>query len=287
MNEISGKPNFKRIAFAMQNKDPEARKVSWANMPRETLPELDNKKLEELLEEYNLIEYLPDFIYMAEHFLDDYSVVKSAYNRGLETGRKKNELLHALKLMYDNPLNKIKINIKKNKGKIYSTTIQNEELLNIIRNALLLNCINADWNFRKGCINPGEIEDWGKYINIIFEMECHTIKRKGRRIKHLGIGYMITTIQRYLQEYTCVIAEQETSISRTQASFIYKFLLSLNLLQDDLAWREDNIRHILNKYRKARIKSKPSWQGTIESIKRSKEDKEKFQAKIKEISKKK
>ena len=69
-------------------------------------------------------------------------------------------------------------------------------------------------------------------------------------------GWPIDALQVYLQEFTEMKADEGIPISRIQASFIYKFLKIFNLIPDNYGWQEDNIRHILNKFRDKRAKRK-------------------------------
>ena len=122
-----------------------------------------------------------------------------------------------------------------------------------------------DIYFKVGFSNAEKIQDWGNYLGMVIA-EKNIFLRKGRPKKHIFTGNYIDALQRYLQRYTDLKAEEETSISRSQASFIYKYLNLWGLIPDNLNWEEDNIRHILDKFR-ARKKQSQKLGKSVRGIK--------------------
>jgi len=247
----------------------------------------DNIKLKSLLEENNLESQRNDLLFLAHTYLGIVKGWKEIKDTWKPIIGKGDELLNALKFFYDNDSGKIKIDIKHltfNK----STSIRNQLLLNVIKEALLHYFIETDSFFEFGLADPAEIKDWGKYIDFVISEEGlqeSQIKKKGRKKKHQQTGRMIDWLQKYLQEFTNIKAEENIPIARSQALFIYEFLAAINVLPEESFWKEDTIRHILLKERKKISRRKPVYMKELED--EYIEKKRRIKSKIKEINKKK
>lgn len=193
------------------------------------------------------------------------------------------ELLQALKFLFDNELTDIRIEFK-HKKKNLSVSINNVARIYSIRKVLIDLYIEDDIYFKQGWAEPDNIRYWGKYIDFIINKDSVHEPKKGRKTKHHSTGLLISFLQRYLQEYTEIKAEEGIVLSRSQATFISKFLKLLNFLKDDYAWEEDNMRHILVKFLSRSKENAQSLDIKEIMINHKKEEKE-YKAKIKEINK--
>ncbi len=282
------KPDFERIIQIMNLPESIAKKYlseRWEGIIKGRIPyaEKDIQELKALLEEFNLESCYNDFLFLANE--------NQRLNKGItelkETASKfhgkQDELLYALKFLFNNDTENIILDLKE-KIHINKTSISNQILIQVIKKALLEYFIETDIYIEQGFSKIEEIEDWGRYFDfILLEKECYSVK-KGRRSKHSLAGKTIDYLQKYLQEYSEIKAEKGTSISRRQASFIYKFLNIFEIIPDKLAWEEDNIRHILTKYREKQSKKNPA-PNIEKAIKEYSEYSEGMKAKIKKINK--
>jgi hypothetical protein len=242
----------------------------------------DNINLTNLIKENSLEPYYNDLLFFAFRFIERNKGVDDINKWMKSIKGEKKELLNALKFLYDNEIIDTKI-VLKHKTRNLSITINNQLLINLIKESLLKEFIDTDSYFKQEFIKPEEVEDWGKYFSfLLLEEEAKQVK-KGRKKKPGFTGSFIDTLQIYLQEYTELKADKEISISRKQASFIFKFLDVLDLIPDSLTWEEDNIRHMVNKFRAIRMEKIPFDYKL--GIKEYSEYSKKKKSKLKNISK--
>lgn len=282
------KPNFERIIHILNIPESHLKKSHpskiWESITNGvTYYDINHvNDLKSLLEEFNIEAFYSDITFFALSHVrreKELSGIKEWHN--LVKG-KDEDLLYTLKFLYDNDIQNVKIDLK-NKKYNQSTSINNHELIQVIKKALLDYFIETDYYFEQGFSRPEEIKDWGEYINfIILEKECYSAK-KGRKSKYPLAGRLIDSLQKYLQEYTEIKAEEGTTISRRQASFIYNLLNIFDLIHDKLAFEEDNIRHILTKYREKQSKKKAT--NVEKAMNEYSEYSESMKAKIKKINK--
>jgi len=249
---ITDFPFHERRNFFLRNYQREWQSILNGETPYEVK---DNSNLKNLIADFSLDKYYSDLLFLAFRFTKS-EKGREDFKRFMKLmpGKKK-ELLQALDLFYMNELDKIKL-VLKHRIKNLSASINNQILLRIIKEALLDEYINTDTYFMEGIVKPEEINDWGKYIHIQV-LENETIPSKKGRKRKPSQGNNIDTLQMYLQLFTALKASNENTISRKQASFIFKFLLELKLMPDNLTWQEDNIRHILNRFRELKESGKP------------------------------
>lgn len=241
----------------------------------------DNTNLKKLIADYSLTDNYSDFIFLAFRFTKKEGAGEDFKRYMKLIPGKKKELLKALEIAYMNELEEIKI-VLKHRIKNLSVSINNQILLGKIREALLNEFIETDLYFQQGFVKPEDIPDWGKYFKFInIEEEAKPIK-KGRKRKP-SQGNNIDILQLYLQLFTDLKASKEISISRKQASFIFKFLSELNLMPDNLYWKEDNIRHIVTKFRK--LKESRNFFDYKIAIKEYSDYQKKMKAKLMKINK--
>jgi len=248
---ITGIPFPERTNFFLRSYEKE-----WQSILKgETSYEIkDNINLKKLIEDFSLMDNYNDFLFLAFRFSKQEKLGEGLKRyMKLLTGKKK-ELLHALDLFYMNELDEIKI-VLKHRIKNLSISINNQILLEKIREALLDEYIKTDSYFTQGIVKPEEINDWGKYIHIQV-LENETIPSKKGRKRMPSQGSKIEILQMYIQLFTDFKASNENTISRKQASFIFKFLSELKMMPDNLTWQEDNIRHYLTKFRELKESGK-------------------------------
>lgn len=249
------KPDFERI-FQIMNINQYPLKFffddRWELIKKGEIPYLvkDFPYLKPLIEEYSFEAYYNDLLFYAnEILLIEYGWLHISKSLDKSEG-KEDELLDALKFFYECDLKKLQINIKKNLGRTIAVSIHNQILLQIIRKALLDYFIKTDKYIEQEYIKPEDIDDWGKYIDFVILEKGRHGKKKGRKKKYYFLGLYIDYLQKYLQEYTELKAEEGKLISNSQASFIYKYLNIFGLIQDELSCEEDNVRLIFSKYKR-------------------------------------
>lgn len=262
------KPDFERIAFALDlnaSTAPFFIDKYWQGISKGEIPYniKDNESFKVFLNEHSFQALYNDLLFLAFQFLrKNKTLVKLKEQSERLSGRDK-ELHESLKFLYDN-FKSLKIVIK-HKTENLSTSINNKQIIFEVRKALTEYYIMNDIYFKVGFSNAEKIQDWGNYLGMVIA-EKNIFLRKGRPKKHIFTGNYIDALQRYLQRYTDLKAEEETSISRSQASFIYKYLNLWGLIPDNLNWEEDNIRHILDKFR-ARKKQSQKLGKSVRGIK--------------------
>lgn len=281
------KPDFERIAFALDlnaSVAPVFIDKYWQGISKGEIPYnlKDNESFKAFLNEHSLQAFYNDLLFLAFQFLrKNKTSVKFKEQVERLSGRDK-ELLESLKFLYDN-FKSLKIVIK-HKTENLSTSINNKQLIFEVRKALTEYYMMNDIYFKLGFSKEEKILDWGIYLGMVIA-EKNIYSRKGRPKKHIFTGSYIDALQTYLQGFTELKAEEGTSISRSQASFIYKFLNLLGLIPDNLSWEEDNIRHILDKFR-IRKKQSQKLQKSVQGIKNEINAELKKQLKAKKINKK-
>jgi len=130
-------------------------------------------------------------------------------------------------------------------------------IIDLYKDTLFETFKRMEYNISEGYINPKEILNWKGYMEYVIADHKKLIKKKsGRPSKNYDVSKMIDTLQRYLQRFTFLKTEKNIELSRKQASFIYKFLEIIGMFPNELSWETDNIRHILNKYRKMEVQKK-------------------------------
>jgi len=214
----------------------------------------ENKNLEALLSDFNLEAFREDFKALDSiiQALQKDFIQHSGFLMELKeaSASKLKELIQALQFF--NQKRQIKATFK-DMQKLKSVTIQNQDLINIILEALIRQLFNHLANYQIK-IQPEEIQDWGQFLSWL-EEESNPSK-KGRPEKEMISGFLIDLLQKYLQRHTEIKADLGIELSRRQASFIGQYLSSIGIIEaDNLAWLEDNIRHTFNNFsRKAKSK---------------------------------
>lgn len=285
------KPDFERIIKALKLKEShkDKLKADWEEIQQggdsyKFIRKPDKAKLKELLEENNLSEMFQDFFFLACLFKLDNEAMKIAIPHGEEESKGWGELLSSLKMLLNNA-SEVEIQIK-HKNLNEKASIQSNKLISIISQSLLSHYIENDIYFLMGWVNPEDIEDWGEYISfIITERECQQ-KKKGRKKEHLLSGKIIDILQRYLQDNTEIRAEKGKHYSRQQGKFIYKFLDKIDYFPEELFWKEDNIRHHLESFRKKQKQNSKTIKAKLkESARIIHSKKEEIQSNLKDINK--
>lgn len=245
-------------------------------------PVMENQALLALLKEYELDSFMNDLLFIAhkcqkqkKQDLQTEDFLRSLSGMGEQE-------IEALKFLFEYDLSEIKIDIK-HKTKNVSVSIKNLILIYKLREALHNMYIEDCSYFNAGLLNPSEITDWGGYYNLIVNLEDGFVKRKGRKRKHHSTGRYIKYLKNYLQEFTHLKSEQGILISRSQASFIFKFLDAIGFIDNEFAWKEDNIRLILSKH----IESLPTFSMAKEGISEWNRKQTSFINKVKNLNKKK
>ena len=281
------KPDYERIAFALDldaSFAPIFIDKYWQGISKGEIPYnvKDNESFKAFLNEHSFQALYNDLLFLAFRFLEK-NKTSLKYKKHFErlSGRDK-ELLVSLKFLYDN-FESLKI-VLKHKTEIKSSTINDNQLIFVIRKALTEYYMMNDIYFKLGYIKAERIKDWGNYLGLVFA-EKNIYSNQGRPKKHIHTGLYIDALQRYLQGYTELKAEEGTSISRSQASFISKYLNVLGLFPENLSWEEDNIRHILDKYR-AKKKQAQKFNNRLRGIRAEINAEVEKQLKAKNINKK-
>jgi len=252
------KPNFERIAYAKHWREYHINRSleSWVRIENGEIPYkiIDNSGIKDLIKEYKLELFQNDLFYFAYGILNANINWKNIEEQAsLEKG-KEDEMFHALRFLFSFKANEIKLDLK-HKSLNISASITNPLLIEFIHKSLTNELISNNHIYQKKLVdpeNPEEYAEFKRYISSkISEYKKKDIK-KGRKTKHKSTGSKIDSLQRYLQEYTELKAEQNIVISRKQSLFIYKFLYLLDVFPESLTWEEDNIRHILTKFRVSR-----------------------------------
>lgn len=246
------KPDLERVAYAKKvfESDIESMLYDWGLIPLvdEEHSVFNNPDLFKLLQEYKFEKFTDDFIFLAFDCLHGKRFANELNMFLTKTKGYRAELLMALKFLFTNECSNVKIEFK-HVTKNESTSIRNTKLIKTLRELLLNNLLETDFYIVSGMINKDDVPDWGNFIDIVLK-ESVLESRKGRTPKYNIEPLKIDSLQRYLQEYTELKAEQGIVISRSQALFIFKFLQSIQIIPADLSWKEDNIRLLLTKFRK-------------------------------------
>lgn len=238
------KPDFERISKAFGD-NPEL--LMFVESQPEvidsynsiTLP--DKESLIALLTEYNQLNFLNDYYFLACKFtLWKQDKFEAKSSNQLEKSKRK-ELLKALKLMYSE---RFEVDIRSSKFKS-KAIIKNSELKNIIKESLFNLFVKREVAFVLRWAKVEEVENFEALFSFLLEAER---EKAGRHKEQLLTGACSNYLQRYLQEFTDLKTEGIT-ISNQQALFIYKFLNILNFFKEELSYKEDNIRKILNSHR--------------------------------------
>lgn len=281
------KPDFERIAIALDlnaSVAPFFIDKYWNGISKGEIPYniKDNESFKAFLNENSLQAFYNDLLFLAFQFLRRNKTSEKLKEQKERLSGRDMELLESLKFLYDN-FKSLKIVIK-HKTENLNKSINNKQLIFEIRKALTEYYMMNDIYFKAGFSKEENIKDWGYYLGLVIA-EKNIFSRKGRPKKHIFTGSYIDALQTYLQEFTELKAEEGTSISRSQASFIYKFLNQWGLIPENLSWEEDNIRHILDKFR-AKKKQAQKLNNSLKGIKADINSELEKQLKAKKINKK-
>jgi len=263
------RPNFERIAYltipdwvliAPENLPfvLESFKNSylkeWENIEKGKISYPDNSLLEELLKEYHLEAFLPDFRFLG------FSFIKWVNAENKHFGRKKVlkdfhfELIQALHYFSENKEVEIKIQSKVKTGGI---TIQNPDLINTIQQGIFDYFKENDLMLFVGEPYPEDIENWGEYIEQRYQEEKAHASQKGRKKGSYQIKRITFHLWKYLQDFTEIKAEVGAEYSREQTRFIFRFLEIYGLIEnpDLIARKEDTISYYLKAFKQSRNKA--------------------------------
>jgi hypothetical protein len=266
------RPNFERIAYltipdwvliAPENLPfvLESFKNSylkeWENIEKGKISYPDNSLLEELLKEYHLEAFLPDFRFLG------FSFIKWVNAENKHFGRKKVlkdfhfELIQALHYFSENKEVKIKIQSKVKTGGI---TIQNPDLINTIQQGIFDYFKENDLMLFVGKPYPEDIENWGEYIEQRYQEEKAHASQKGRKKGSYQIKSITFHLWKYLQDFTEIKAKVGAEYSREQTRFIFRFLEIYGLIEnpDLIARKEDTISYYLKAFKQSRNKKPDS-----------------------------
>jgi len=266
------KPNFERFAYlilpdwasAVPKSAPSIFESwinnyqnEWENIEKGKISYPENPLLEELLQEYHMEAFLPDFRYLGFTFLKWKNAENNFFSRKKELKGFHFELIQALHFLKQNNQVEIKIQSKVANGGI---TIQNPELINIIRQGIFDYFKENDLMLFVGKPYPENIADFGEYIEQRFQEEKANTSQKGRKRGSYQIKRIIFHLWKYLQEYTEIKAEAGAEYSREQARFIFRFLEIHGMIEnpDLIARKEDVISYYLKTYKQSRIKNPDS-----------------------------
>ena len=263
MNLNDFKPDFEKIIDTLEFPQSSSKYIysDWDKIIKGDISYniAENTKLISLLKEFNFESSRNDFIYLAFRSLrlnagwHDLKSFKNKYSS------KREELNNVLQFLISFDTAEIKIDFKHTRKNI-TTSIKNEILIQAIFESLAEYFIKNDYYIEQGFAEPEEIKDLSKYLNFVIEeqkLSDPVVIKHGRKKKHGRTAMIIDNLQKYLQRYTHLKAEEGISVSRRQSIFIYKFLIVLDIIPDNLSWQADNIRLILNKYRSNKAQVKP------------------------------
>ncbi len=280
------KPDFGRMEaiFGYNNLTRHLLSQEWEGICKGTIPYpvKENPALLALFEEYGLDSFKNDLLFIAHKCQKQKMMDLRTMEFMKSISGSSEQHLEALKFLFEHDLSELKIDIK-HKTKNVSVSIKNVILLFRIREALHNLYIEECSYFNTGELDPDEITDWEGYFNLVTNLEGGFVKRKGRKKKHHSTGRYVNYLKIYLQEYTPLKAENGILISRSQASFIFKFLEAIGFIDDEFAWKEDNIRLILSKY----IESQPTFNSAMEHLNDFRRIQATFIDKVKKLNKKK
>lgn len=262
------KPNFERIELKFKKglsrpiyASPTKKEKSdwiktWEAITTGKISYPDNPKLEDLLKEYNLEAFLPDFKFMGFIWTEQAKKEKEFKEQEIIDNNIELEFLRALKFLKENTKIQIRINsAKDNKGiTINSPDLIDEIFQNLFESYKKYENLNPDGYFKYGS-SPFEYGiDWWKHIDIYFQRAKSLASQRGRRIESLIIYKIVYLLQDYLQENTEIKAEAGARYSNEQARFIFSFLEIHGLIENPelIAKKEDTIQHYLTYLRKGR-----------------------------------
>lgn len=245
-------------------------------------PVMENLALLALFKEYELDSFKNDLLFIAHKCQKQKKEDLRTKDFLKSISGSTEEHIEALNFLFDHDPSEIKIDIK-HKTKNVSVSIKNVILIYRLREALHNLYVEDCSYFNSGMLDPDEITDWEGYYKLLMNLEDGFVKRKGRKRKHHSTGRYINYLKNYLQEYTHLKAESGILISRGQASFIFKFLDAIGFIDDEFAWKEDNIRLILSKH----IEGLPTFGLAQENISEWKRKQASFIDKVKNLNKKK
>ena len=263
------KPNFERIAetviseWASGNSKAhdsvinswiEKLQKEWESIEKGKISYPDNQLLEDLLNEYHLEAYLPDFKFMGylfSHWAEAMKILNSIPTKNRFT-KLTFELIQALHFLMENNQVEIQIKSKKLKGGI---SIQDSDLIQIIQQSLF-----EFYKEHKFIDSPGnnqeEISDWGEHIEKAFNEIKAKISKKGRKKGNFQIKRITFYLWKYLQDNTEIKAEEGAESSREQSRFIFRFLEIYGIIDNpDFSRKEDNISYYLKAYKESRIRN--------------------------------
>jgi hypothetical protein len=246
------KPDFKKIAFALNVKDSTLQKIKAKMLGEENDEEFsentDSKiKLESLLEEYHLQVHYNDFLFLILYFHFSQRFSSKHFEDYSQRKIQKWELVESLHFLSSFDISDLNIELKHQKLKL-AVPIKDVGTIKLFQKFLLKYYIKLQEGTNKEQNNI-DFKYWESKINLaIDEIILFPKAKKGRRDIHHYTGEYIEILQRYLQEYTDLKADRGKIISRKQSLFIYKFLNFYELIREGLSYEQDNIRHILKKH---------------------------------------
>jgi hypothetical protein len=211
-----------------------------------TLAVIDSNKLEQLLKEYDLEAYQNDFLILASIIKEDTLEVKEMIDAKNRIRLAHLEIINALILLYSNP-KQVAISFN-HISESKKALIQTPYIIKKLRNKLLKMYIKNDSLFKIGKYKKEDITDWGNFLKDIKASDPFLNAKKGRTYKNEFLGFCVQEIFIFLHNFTELKAKNHTQITRKQSAFIYNYLKMIGIIQEDFAWKEDNIRHILEEY---------------------------------------
>jgi len=249
------KPDFEKIKVSMQVPESHSKcpDEKWDGIisGKSSYDIKDNIELISLLKENNLELFQNDLFSLAIRCLDVMAFFDKMEKSISKSSGQRQELIQVLGFLASHNSTDIKIDFKQ-RSENSSISIKHPNIIETIKRALVEDLFRNDTLTEFGFVQREEIQNLGKYLKLVIEVEkvenSH-IKKFGRKRKHRPTERLIDFLQIYLQNYTHLKAEEGTQISRGQSTFIYKFLNTLDIIPDDFSWAEDNIRHILTKFR--------------------------------------
>jgi hypothetical protein len=162
MNVNELKPDFERIAYIFNYLESEKKYLysDWEAIVKNELEyNLDYIKLSNLLKENKLDAYLNDLLFLAFRFKRMYKTWNPFQEDLKSIGKAHDEMLQALKFIINHPEMKIEF-----KYRHFSTLIQENKLISIIKKSLFDYFIENDLYFELEYLKPEEIANWEKFI---------------------------------------------------------------------------------------------------------------------------
>lgn len=251
------KPNFERITQSFRQCKSLRDEIiieglinDWESISQREIDWIKISLLEDLLKEYEMDMFLPDFLLIGFHFIEK---IKDHEKYRIEKPTKGDiyeaELFNALELLLNNDKD---ISIEIYRKQIHQVSIHNPILIRKIKEALHEK-MEAGYTGRYYSEYQLDIKaDWGKYIKGKLTKIKESSPRKGRPKENNQLKSMIFCLWNYLQNNTQLIADNGKTYSRRQARFIFSFLEIHKLIDQSITNKEDVIAYYLNTFKKSR-----------------------------------